>query len=78
MKALESTVSVCSVYNFVIENYTEIFYAINKRNVQSVQYKKLRWSNLMEEVKCPSLVFIDFHIPVLRPGLCSTLWHNGK
>jgi hypothetical protein len=54
---------------FLIKDYTEILYTIYKWNVPSIQCKKrLRWSNLIQEVDCPSLVFIDFNVPTLTPG----------
>jgi hypothetical protein len=60
---------VCSACNFLIEYCTEIFYAIYKWNILSIQCKKrLRWSNSMREVVCTSLVFIDSNVPVLLPG----------
>jgi hypothetical protein len=60
---------VWSPCNFLIKDYTEIFYTIYKYNVLSIQCKKrLRWSNLMREVDCLNLVFTDFNVPTLTPG----------
>jgi hypothetical protein len=36
LKALASIISMCSLRNFLIEDYTEIFYTICKWNVSSV------------------------------------------
>jgi hypothetical protein len=58
-----------SPFNFLIEDYTEIFYSIYKWSFASSQWKKrLGWSSSMREVDCPSLVLIDFNILTLTPG----------
>jgi hypothetical protein len=58
-----------TLINVLIEYYTMIFYAIYKWNFPSIQCKnKLRWSSSMREVNCPSLVFIDFNVPMLTRG----------
>jgi hypothetical protein len=55
LKALASIISMCGLH-VVIEYYTEIFYTICNWNILSIQCKKrLRWSNSMREVDCPSL-----------------------
>jgi hypothetical protein len=70
LKAFGLIISLWSPCNFLIEYYTEIFYAIYKWNVPSIQCKKrLRWSNSMREVDSPSIVLIDFNVPMLTPGL---------
>jgi hypothetical protein len=79
MNALKALASIISIWlspcNFLIEDCTEIFYAIYKWNVPSIQCKKrLRWSNSKREVDCPSLVFIDFHVPMLTPGRVGVFW----
>jgi hypothetical protein len=66
---------VWSPCNFPIEYYTEIFYAIYKWSVPSIQCKKsLRWSNSMRVVECPSLVFVDFNVTMLTPGRVGVFW----
>jgi hypothetical protein len=60
---------VCGLPVIFLLKIAQIFYAIYKYNVPSVQCKKrLRWSDSMREVDCPSLVFIDFNVPMLTPG----------
>jgi hypothetical protein len=66
-----SIVSMCSPHiENLMENYVNILNTIHERNVQSVHCKKrVRWSNSMGELACPSLVFIEFYVPALTPGL---------
>jgi hypothetical protein len=65
--------------NFLIEYYTKIFYAIYKWNVPSILCKKrLRWSNSMREVDCPSLVFIDFTVPMFTRGCFGVFWECSR
>jgi hypothetical protein len=61
LKALASIASMCSPCNFLIEDYTEIFYAVYKWNIPSIQRKrKIRRPNSMRKVDCSSFLFIDF------------------
>jgi hypothetical protein len=73
LKALTSIIStrfVQSPCNFLIEDYTEIFYTIYKLNVSSVQSKmEFRRSTTARKVDPLSLFFINFNIPTLTPGL---------
>jgi hypothetical protein len=60
---------VQSPYNFLIVDYSEVFYTICKKNVLFVQCKKrLRWSNSMGEIDCRSLVLIDLYVPMHTPS----------
>jgi hypothetical protein len=60
---------MCSPCNFLVEDYTEIFYTIYEGNIVSVQCKKgLRWSNSIGEVDCLGLFLIDFNVSLLTPG----------
>jgi hypothetical protein len=70
MKALVLIIFMCGLpCNFLVEDYIEIFYAIYKWNIPSFQHKKrLRLSNSMREVDCPSLIFIHFNVQMLTPG----------
>jgi hypothetical protein len=52
--------------NPLVEDYTEVFYMIQKGNVPSVQCEmSLRWYRSMREVDDPSFIFIDFNVPAL-------------
>jgi hypothetical protein len=66
LKALASVNSVWSPYNFLIEDYTEIYYTIYKWNVPSIQCRMgLRWSTYAREATPLSLILIYFNIPAL-------------
>jgi hypothetical protein len=59
--------SPCSL---LIEYYSQIFYTIYKCDVQSIQCKRrLKSSNLMREVDCLYIVFINIYVP----ESCTTL-----
>jgi hypothetical protein len=51
-------------YDFSIENFTEVFDTIHKRNVSSFQCNaSLDYSPAMREINVPKFIFIDFYIP---------------
>jgi hypothetical protein len=53
-----------------IEDYTEIFCTIYKWNIPSIQCKmRHRRTTAAREVDPLSLIFINFDIPALTPGL---------
>jgi hypothetical protein len=57
----------------LIEDYTEIFYVIDKGDIPSIQYKKItRGPKSMRKVYGLCLIFIDFHVSALTPHLNST------
>jgi hypothetical protein len=61
---------VKSSCNSLIENYTETFYSICKRNVPSFQCKgSLNWFNSMGEVDCLNLLFSNSYVQALTLGL---------
>jgi hypothetical protein len=61
---------VQSPCNPLIEDYTEIFYTIYKWNISSIQCEmRHRWMTTAREVDPVSLIFINFDIPALTPGL---------
>jgi hypothetical protein len=56
-----------------MEYYTEIFYTIDEGDIPSIQCKmSLSEPKSMRKVDGLSLIFIDFYIPGLIPGLNST------
>jgi hypothetical protein len=60
-------------WNPLIEDYTEIIYMIDKRDIASIEHMvSLRRPKSMRKADGLSLIFIDFHIPVLTPCLNST------
>jgi hypothetical protein len=72
---LASIISICSLHviNPLIEDYTEIFYVIDKGDIPSIQFKmSLKGPKSMRKVDGQSLYFIDFYVPALTPRLNST------
>jgi hypothetical protein len=68
LKALASIISMCALHVIFLLKITPRYFTYIW-NVPSIQCKKrLRWSNLMREVDCPSTVFIDFNVPTLTPS----------
>jgi hypothetical protein len=58
--------------DFSIENYTEVFYMIHKRNVLSLQRKtSLDRSTAVRETDGLSFIFIDFYVPAFTRLHCS-------
>jgi hypothetical protein len=59
--------SPCDLY---IEDHTEIFYTIYKRNVPSIKFKvRFRRFTPKREVDPLTHFIIDFYVPVLTPRL---------
>jgi hypothetical protein len=57
----------------LIEDYTEIFYVIDKGDNPSIQFKmSIRGPKSMRKVDGLSRIFIDFYVPVLTPRLNSS------
>jgi hypothetical protein len=55
------------------EDYTEIFYMIDKGNIPFIQRKmNHRWCKSMRKVDGLNLIFIHFYVPALTPRLNST------
>jgi hypothetical protein len=59
---------VQSPCNFLIGDYTELFYSIYKWDVLPIHFKMgLRWLTTARKVDPLNLIFINFNIPVLTP-----------
>jgi hypothetical protein len=69
LKTLASVISMCSL----IEDHTQIFYIIDKRDIPSIQCKmSAREPKAMRKVDGLSLIFIDCYVPALIPRLNTT------
>jgi hypothetical protein len=66
LKALASNISICSLH--LIEDYTEIFYMIDRGDIPPFQCKmSLRGPKSMRKVDGLSLIFIDLYVSTLTP-----------
>jgi hypothetical protein len=65
---------MCSLTCYpLIEDYTEIFYMIDKGDISSIQCKmSLRRPKSMRKLEGLILMFNDFYVPALTPCLKST------
>jgi hypothetical protein len=58
--------------NPLIENYTQIFYVTDKKDIPSIQCKMSHKDpKSMSKVDGLSLIVIDFYVPALTPRLSS-------
>jgi len=58
------------MFHFSIENDTELFYMVNKRDVPSFEHKtSLHRSTAMREIDGLILIFIDFYVSESTPRL---------
>jgi hypothetical protein len=56
-----------------IEDYTDIFYVVDKGDIPSIQYKtSLTGPKSTRKVDDLSLILIDFYVPALTPRLSNT------
>jgi hypothetical protein len=59
--------------NPLIEDYTKIYYVIDKGDISFIQYKmSLGGPKSMRKVDGPILILIDFSVPAFTPRLSST------
>jgi hypothetical protein len=63
---------VKSTFNPLIEDYTQIFYMIDKGDNRSIQCKIASEGQVSEKADCLSFIFIDFYVPALTPRLNNT------